>query len=185
MLSRNTVMIVVFALAGGVAGTLLGRWMATPPERPVPPGVDMVEVGEALPPLSLPDITGAEQAFAQWAGRPLLINFWATWCAPCVEEMPILDAFATGQGSTGVQVVGVALDDPDAVIEFLGRVSVDYPILLAGHPGIDDLSVLLGNRRSVLPYSVLVGADGRLAATAFGDFEAGELADWVSEHLPR
>lgn len=183
MFSRNTLMILVFALVGGIGGVLLGRWMATPPEQPVPPGVDVVEVGDAMPPLSLPDVGGAEQAFAQWSGRPLLINFWATWCAPCVEEMPVLDAFAARQGASGVQVIGVALDDPDEVGKFLDRVSVDYPILLGGHPGVDDLSVVLGNRRSVLPFSVLVDADGRLAATAFGDFDAAELAAWVAEHL--
>mgnify|MGYP006191158093 CR=1 FL=1 len=182
MPTRTTVLLLAMAVLGAVAGLLVGRWSAQPPERPPPAGVEVVGIGEPLPPLSLPDISGTPQPLAQWSGRPLLLNFWATWCAPCVEEMPVLDAFGRDQGPDGVQVLGVALDDSDAVVEFLGRVPVDYPILIAGPPGLADLSVRLGNARSVLPFSVLVGADGRVAATRFGDFDAGELADWISEH---
>ena len=183
MPSRTTLLLLTMALLGGATGLLVGRWSALPGERPPPPGVEVVEVGAALPPLSLPDISDTEQPLAQWRGRPLLLNFWATWCAPCVEEMPVLDAFGRDQGGNGVQVLGIALDESDAVVEFLGRVPVDYPILVAGPPGVDDLSVRLGNRRSVLPFSVLVGADGRIAATRFGDFDADELVDWIGEHL--
>ena len=180
--SRATLLIVAFALAGGIGGLLIGRQMALPPERALPPGVASHAVGSLLPPLSLPDIADVPQPLHD-GQRPLLVNFWATWCAPCVEEMPLLDAFARSQPADGVRVVGVALDGSDEVVEFLGRVPVDYPILVAGPPRSGDVSEQLGNSRGVLPFSVLVGADRRILATRMGDFSAAELEEWVAEHL--
>lgn len=183
--ARATVIIVVLALASAGAGLLLGRWLAAPGSDPASaPALRAaaVSVGQPLPAVALSDLDGHDQALGQWRGRPLLLNFWATWCAPCIEEMPVLDAFASDQGADGVQVVGIALDDPDAVRAFLARVPVRYPILLGGLPGGDDLSVRLGNRHAVLPYTVLVDGGGRLRAGHFGDFDARELAEWVEAH---
>ena len=115
-----------------------------------------------------------------YAGRPLLINFWASWCAPCIEEMPELDRFATTQIGNGTQVVGIALDDADAVRAFLKRIPVDYPILL-DTPGPRDTGVQLGNLRGVLPYTALVGADGRLIKQKIGPFQAGEIDTWARD----
>ena len=104
-----------------------------------------------MPALILPDV--AEQPLdlrARFAGRPLLINVWASWCAPCVEEMPELARFAEAQGDNGVQVLGIALDAPDDVRAFLLRVPVDYPIVVET-PGPGDASVQLGNTQGLLP----------------------------------
>ena len=98
-----------------------------------------------------------------YAGRPLLINVWASWCGPCIEEMPELERFTRSQGRDGTQVVGLALDTPANIREFLERVPVTYPILVDS-PGPDDASVWLGNRKGVLPYTVLVNAEGRSEA---------------------
>src|SRR5690606_21301004 len=167
-----------------VGGLLLGRHLSLPPERPAPAGVAVAAVGDPLPTATLPGLDDQPQPLAQWRGRPLLINFWATWCTPCIAEMPVLDAFRQAQPANGLEVVGIALDDPAEVRAFLERtVRVGYPILLGGQPSAGDLSVQLGNRRSVLPFSVLVDAEHRIVATKFGDFDANELADWVAEHL--
>jgi thiol-disulfide isomerase/thioredoxin len=115
---------------------------------------------------------------ADWRGRPLLVNFWASWCGPRVAEMPLLDAFAAEQGDSGVQVVGIALDEPSAVHDFLQRVPVRYPILLDA-PAAGDSSVLLGNTRGVLPYSVLIDARGIVRRRKLGEFDAAELRDWA------
>ena len=100
------------------------------------------------------------------------MNLWASWCGPCIEEMPELDRFAREQGEAGVQVLGIALDDADAVRGFLQRVPVDYAIALDA-PGPADAGVRLGNPRGVLPYTVLIDADGRLVRHRIGPFALG------------
>jgi thiol-disulfide isomerase/thioredoxin len=140
-----------------------------------PPGVTVAERGDAIPELRLPDLDGRTTVLPQhYAGRPLLINVWASWCGPCIEEMPELQRYSDTQGENGVQVIGLALDDAESVRAFLQHVPVRYPILLDA-PGPADASVRLGNRRGVLPYSVLIGPDGRIVRQRLGPFAPGEL----------
>lgn len=177
---RQTVVVAAFAALVGI-GT--GAWFfnRTLPEPPaLPPRVVVAgaAIGDVLPPIALPDIDGRTTDLASFRGRPLLINVWASWCAPCVEEMPALATFAAGQPADGVQVVGLALDTADGVRDFLTRVPVGYPIML-DTPGPADASVRLGNAQGLLPYSVLVGADGRIVKQKLGPFQAGEIEAWA------
>lgn len=161
-----------------------GRWVLRTVLHQPPPvladGRVMLDPGQPVPDdLALPDLTHQPQAFSQWRGRPLLVNFWASWCGPCVREMPLLDDFSTTQQALGgVRVIGVALDDADAVADFLAEHPVRFPILIEPS-GPSDTSVLLGNRRGVLPYSVLIDAQGVLVRGKFGAFEHGEIEDFV------
>lgn len=152
--------------------------------KPPPEGVRMARRGEPMPSIALPALSGERIALpADYAGRPLLLNFWASWCAPCVKEMPELDRFAQTQGADGVQVVGIALEDAEAVRAFLARIPVTYPILL-DTPGPADSSVQVGNAMGVLPYSVLIGADGRILRQRAGPFDPGELDDFARVAAP-
>ena len=202
-LGSGTKVVVVAVLAGtlgalaSLAGTgpgpllrtewgqrLLGRWFAATAPA-VPEGVAVAAVGDPMPALALQDLGGQPVSLpASFAGRPLLVNFWASWCGPCLEEMPALQRYAAAQGPDGVQVVGIALDDPAAVRAFLQRVPVRYPIFL-DTPGPADSSVRLGNPKGVLPYSVLVSADGRLLRQRIGPFARGEIARWAAAGDPR
>lgn len=149
---------------------------------PKPPaGVTVTHRGERVSPLALPRLDGTPVALpSAYSGRTLVVNVWASWCAPCIKEMPELQRFATKQGARGVQVVGIALDDPAAVRAFLAKVPVTYPILL-DTPGPADAGVRLGNPKGVLPYSVLISDDGRLLKQRIGPFVDGELERWSVE----
>lgn len=125
------------------------------------------------------DAEGRPFDSAALRGRALVLNFWATWCPPCIEELPLLDALHQRSGADGLQVIGIALDDPAAVEKFLGEVPVEFPMFLA-KPGRVDLSTTLGNANSVLPYSVLIDAEGRIAKRKFGAFSEASLREWVA-----
>lgn len=173
------------ALLAGAAGLWLGRRIEPapgPPATATRPAVRPAGIGDPLPAVVLPDLSGTPVDLRTFRGRPLLINVWASWCAPCVEEMPELARFAALQGEHGIQVLGLALDTPEGVRGFLARVPVDYPILLE-RPGPDDASVRLGNTRGLLPYSVLVDAQGRIVRHKLGPFAPGELATWAAHPL--
>lgn len=160
---------------------LQGVLDATAPKPPE--GLRVARRGGPVPPVTLERLEGGELTLPDaYAGRPLLINVWASWCKPCIEEMPELARFSQEQGANGVQVVGIALDDKAAVEDFLGRVPVGYQIVL-DQPGPADSSVQLGNQRGVLPYSLLVSADGRLLKQRIGPFDHGEISGWAQSAL--
>jgi thiol-disulfide isomerase/thioredoxin len=111
-------------------------------------------------------------------GRPLVINFWATWCTPCIEEMPLIDAFFRENESKGWQVLGLAIDQPSRVRQFLTQFPVNYKIGLAGLNGTE-LGKLLGNDVGGLPFTVVLNADGQLILSKLGKLTANDIKKWV------
>jgi thiol-disulfide isomerase/thioredoxin len=120
---------------------------------------------------------GGALALKSFAGKPLLLNFWATWCPPCVEELPMLNAFYREHAAKGWQVLGLAIDQPSAVRKFLARIPLEFPVGLAGLGGTD-LGRSLGNLTGGLPFTVVLGAEGRVLHRKMGQVTPQDLTLW-------
>ncbi len=179
----NTLMqkIVLGAVALGFAAA--GFWLAnrpgnepagtasSAPQNPV----------DALFAAQLADKSGQMQALAQWRGKPLIVNFWASWCPPCVREMPELMALASELAPKGIQTIGIGVDSAANISEFAAKHQITYPLLEAGVHGTE-LSHRLGNETGGLPFTVLIDKDGKIKKTYLGTLEFKQLrADIAQE----
>ena len=120
----------------------------------------------------------APMLLAALRGKPLVVNFWATWCPPCVEEMPLLDAFYRQNSAKGWQVIGLAIDQPSQVKRFLSQRPVSYPIGLAGLGG-PELARALGNESGALPFTLVLYPDGRVLQSKLGKLSDADIAKWT------
>lgn len=125
-------------------------------------------------------LDGQSVAMASLRGTPLVVNFWATWCPPCVKEMPELDLIAAE--IPGARVIGVAIDSQDNVDKFLDKVPVKFPIFVAGHAGIE-VTRGLGNHVMALPFTVLINAQGDLFSKVLGEVDPATLRRDISRML--
>jgi peroxiredoxin len=181
MFNRSHLLIVLLALLGAGAGLFAGRALR-PDTRIALDAAAMIEPGSRRLDATLPDPQGRAQALSQWDGKLVLLNFWASWCAPCIEEMPLLDHVQRESAARGLQIIGIASDAVAPTRAFLAAHAVAYPILI-DDPELGDLSRGYGNVHGVLPYSVLIGRDGRLLARKIGNFSERELRAWLHPHL--
>ena len=117
-----------------------------------------------------------------WRGKVLVINFWASWCPPCVEEMPALDRIAQEYASKNVLIVGIGIDSPSNIREFLQKTPVSYPIVLSGLEG-SNLSKQMGNTQGALPYTVVVNSKGKSIYTKLGKISEEELKKAINSAL--
>ena len=121
---------------------------------------------------------GSPLALAPFKGQPLVVNFWATWCTPCVEEMPLLNAFYQQNKSKSWQVLGLAIDQPSAVKRFLGQYPVEYPVGMAGLNGTA-LMTELGNLQGGLPFTLVIDAQQGLRMRKLGKLSEDDIRSWV------
>lgn len=134
-------------------------------EKPNSPPV--TSPAAALFEANLPDKNGHMQSLQQWQGKIIVLNFWATWCEPCREEMPELSALYSAYQDNNLTVIGIALDEVEAIKAFGQENNIDYPLLSAEESGAA-ISAQLGNNKSALPYTVIIKPDGSIAKTYFG-----------------
>lgn len=126
---------------------------------------------------SFATLEGGQLALASLRGKPLLVNFWATWCPPCIEELPLLSSFYDENRGNGWQLLGLAVDQPDPVKRFLARTPVTFPVAMAGLSGVD-LTRQLGNEAGGLPFTVVFDAQGKLQHRKIGQLKPADLAAW-------
>ena len=157
--------------------TLLG---GLPGGHAIPPGLNsapqlspaeaQAEV-DAIMALTLDDLDGRPQAIEQWRGKVLVVNYWASWCAPCVEEMPAFSRLQSRYGEHGVQFVGIGIDEVDNMRNFVDQTPVAYPLLVGGK----DAAQTLGLQVKALPYTVVISRDGSFESSRLGRLDEARL----------
>lgn len=167
-----------WVLAAAAIGALsAGAGVAWLRKRPAPPDATAVLSGRRFD-----DADGRPQALSQWRGNWIVLNFWATWCAPCVEEMPTLQQIAREYAARGVVVVGVGVDNAGAIRRFREELKLDLPLLVAGAGGTE-LARELGNPTGALPYTVLISPQGRIEQSRLGLLKPELLRSWLDARL--
>jgi len=156
----------VVAILFGIGGAYVGYRHQTEDEKPATAGATLFA-------LELPDDAGSVQKLSQWRGKPLIVNFWATWCPPCVEEMPALSDFQK-RGAGRVQVIGIGIDTADNIRGFARKYSISYPLYVAGMRAVD-LSRQMGNPNGGLPFTLLINKQGALVKTYMGRLDMDQL----------
>ncbi len=163
--ASRKLLLAVAALAALAAGFFVSRSLEMP-RLPATPAaaVDFV----------LPDLEGRPQSLASWQGKIVLLNFWATWCPPCREEIPLFIRFQERYATHGLQILGVAIDRREAVADYTRREGINYPVLLGEEEGLD-LLARYGNPMGSLPFSVIIDRNGAIRAHKLGVFRESEL----------
>lgn len=129
-------------------------------------------IPDSLPNVSFKDRQGVEHRLSDWKGHPLLVNFWAPWCEPCREEIPLLERLSRERAQDGLEVIGVAVDSRAAVLDYARHAAIQYPLLIGQQPGLDAVRKL--GMEAVFPFSVFVDTRGRIVTLKLGKLEADE-----------
>jgi thiol-disulfide isomerase/thioredoxin len=175
-MKRTWLYVVPLALAALVAG----GWLAQTRYAPTAPAEAAVA---ALWQLGFPDLQGNRQMLAQWRGQILVLNFWASWCAPCREEMPDFASLRAQYRPKGVEFVGIAIDNSTNVMQFLEHHPVDYPILI-GEGAAHSLARQLGNPSGALPYTIVLDRDGDIVLSHLGRLPRATLEATLMKYSP-
>lgn len=162
----------LIALFAGVAAFFVSRVFFAP-EVPLPEPIRPAVIPELVPEVTLADRDGRPRALSEWAGRPLIINFWATWCAPCRREIPMLNALAADPGYAGFEVIGIAIDFRDEVLGYLQKTPVDYTVLIGEQDGMEAARAF-GMESIGLPFTAFSDRRGRIATIHVGELHRGQ-----------
>jgi len=171
---RRSLRLALFVIVGLLAGGT-GYWLSAP-DRPGAADAERILAA------SLPDLSKKPQAIGNWVGKVLVVNFWATWCAPCREEIPHFVRMQSRLGARGLQFIGVAIDNHDKVRSFAADFGINYPILV-GQLDAMELSKLAGNKRGGLPYTLVLDRSGDVVSQHYGALSEETLEPIVEKLL--
>ncbi len=164
-----------------LAAVLIGR-LENQPEVTKTVAAGSAVTASVIYATSLPDLNGQPQAIGQWSQKLLVLNFWASWCAPCIEEIPILVRLQSKYGANGLQIVGIAADSAVNSAKFAQKLEINYPIL-ADEIRALEFSKRAGNRLGLLPYTVVLNSRGDILLTKLGVVVESELEALIQRHL--
>ena len=176
--SRRHLLTLSAATAAALAGVGVAYWQGLQKQAEKPVNTAQGDLDQ-LWQMQFETPDGGKLAMRSLKGRPLLINFWATWCPPCVEELPLLERFYSENKAKSVQIVGLAADKPEAVRAFLKKLPLTFPIGITDLSGIA-LSKSWGNLAGGLPFSVMLAADGRVMQRKMGILSEDDLRVWLT-----
>jgi thiol-disulfide isomerase/thioredoxin len=175
---KRSILVVTVAIMAFVGGLSVRNLMSSQ--------LDKAKVSEdshrKLTEFSLTDLSGKPRNITEWQGKVLVINFWATWCPPCLKEMPAFEALHTEYEKKGLQFIGIALDDADPVKEFIAIKKITYPILLGEDQGTK-LAHDLGNIVNTVPFTVIVDKKGLIVKSHMGELSREQLLDLLKPLL--
>ena len=172
---KNTVLFILAIVIAGGSGYALQRYLQpTPSQMNSAIGTQRIEFGAE-------DLNGDFRNIKEWDGKIILLNFWATWCPPCKKEIPDFIELQHAYGEQGFQIVGIAIDEEDAVREYAEEVGMNYPSLIAQADGVG-LAQRYGNRAGVLPYTVIIDRDGEISSTFTGELSKKRAKELLEEH---
>lgn len=169
-------LIAAVVVMAGAAGIWFGQSRQPQLGTPVTDDLSRLEA------MQLSDADGRPMPFSAWRGKLLVVNFWATWCPPCREEMPAFSRLAQKHADQGVQFVGISIDSADNVRKYLSEESIAYPLPIGGSDAIQ-LSADLGNTQQAMPFTVLFSRDGRIIERKLGTYKEEELDALLLRHL--
>ena len=172
---RQWIIVVVISLLALVSGVLTSQWIYKTGLASDPAVKAFLENPWQTP-------NGKAANTQEWQGKVLVVNFWASWCPPCVEEMPALDHLQQEYLQKNVLFVGIGIDSPSNIREFLKNTPVSYPILIGGMEG-SNLSKQMGNTQGALPYTVIINSKGRSVYTKLGKIDEEELSKAIKSAL--
>ena len=173
------VLVSVLALAAGIGGYAASRaWFAPPPvEKSLTPTLQAAVIPDRRPDVTLADRDGKPRSLAEWNGRPQVINFWATWCAPCRREIPMLNQLATDGAHPDVALIGIAIDFREDVLTYLKKSPIDYTVLIGEQDGLDAARAF-GMESLGLPFTAFVDKQGRIVTMHLGELHRPQ-ADFI------
>jgi peroxiredoxin len=184
-MNRTGATLVVIALCSAIAGFLLSRAASTPVPLTVanveqsPPVPAVVDVrGLYRPDFSLADLSGNIRTLSEWDGKVIAVNFWASWCAPCLQEIPELVDLQHRYGDKGLQILGIALQKPEELGEFVAEYKMNYPVL-AGEAAVIEIAENFGNSFGALPYTAIIDRSGRIIFVKAGPVTGKEVEDLI------
>jgi thiol-disulfide isomerase/thioredoxin len=173
--------IIALAVGGALLGAIVGiAWQQYEERQEGAPFRDGQSLEEFLPAFSFADLDGNRRTRQEWNGKILVLNFWASWCPPCRDEMPLFVALQEEFAAAGVQFVGIAIDDQEPVQAFVDAYGIDFPTLLGDMAAIE-LAKRLGNRFGGLPFTVIARADGKILLRHPGELKREQLLPLLQE----
>jgi thiol-disulfide isomerase/thioredoxin len=170
---KKSAFIVTVAVVAFVSGISVRGLLSSPHDKA------KQENQHLLPELSLLDLSDKQHSIKEWQGKILVINFWATWCPPCLKEMPEFEAMQNEFSDKGLQFIGIALDDADPVKEFMASKKITYPILMGEDQGTK-LAHDLGNIVNTVPFTVIVNKKGFVVKSHMGELTREQLLEIVT-----